>query len=310
MKVKCGIAGVGYLGAHHARLYSEIEACEFTGIYDIDPVKARVIADRYGCRVFESLEELGESCDAVSVVTPTVTHAEVALKLLEKNCHLLVEKPLCVGLAEASRMIASANEKQLMLQVGHVEHYNPVVTFLEENVHAPRYITADRLAPFNPRCTDVGVILDLMIHDLGVVLQLVKSPIENIEAIGVSVLSPNEDIANARIRFANGCIANFNASRVSLKKVREIRVFQPNKYLSLDYIEQRGHLLFRDGQELKKVDVPLEKREPLRVELESFITCVAEAKKPKVDALVGRSALEVALQIMEAMKKHNALEGS
>jgi predicted dehydrogenase len=183
-----------------------------------------------------------------------------------------------------------------------VEHYNPVGTFLAENVRSPRYITAERLSPFNPRCTDVGVVLDLMIHDLGLVLQLVHSPIESIEAIGVNVLTENEDMANARIRFSDGCIANFNASRVSLKKVREIRVFQDNRYLSLDFIEQKGHLLSREPSGLTKIDVPLEKKEPLRVELESFVSCVMKMTTPRVDARLGRSALDVALRITEAVR--------
>lgn len=304
MQLKCGVTGVGYLGSHHARIYSELENVKLVGVYDVDEAKANEIASRYHCIAFKSLDALGEACDAISVVTPTVSHAEVALQLLEKGCHLLVEKPLCVTLSEAEEMIKVAGERGCYLQVGHVEHYNPVTSFLELNVNSPRYITADRLAPFNPRGTDVGVVLDLMIHDLGIVLQLVRSPVAAIEAVGVSVLSVGEDIANARIRFENGCIANFNASRVSFKKVREIRVFQPNKYLSLDFMEQKGHLLFKENNEIKKEMVPLQKKEPLRVELESFVSCVIEAKQPKVNGFVGRSALEVAIKITEAMKRH------
>jgi predicted dehydrogenase len=297
--------GVGYLGFHHVRLYSEIEACELVGVYDVDPDKSAAAAKHYGCRSFASVEDLGTCCDAVSVVTPTTSHAEVALSLMDEGCHVLVEKPLCTDLAEARAMIARANEKHLVLQVGHVEHYNPVVTFLEKNVHDPRFITADRLSPFNQRNTDVGVVIDLMIHDLGIVLYLVKSPVESIEAIGVNVLSNGEDIANARLRFQNGCIANFNASRVSLKKTREIRVFQPHKYLSLDFIQQKGHLLFRDNGELRKMDIPLEQREPLRVELESFVECVAYARSPKVDGYAGLSALEIALQITNVLREQD-----
>lgn len=304
MQMKCGVAGVGYLGSHHARIYSEIEKCQLMGVFDIQKEKAQSIAQRYNCRTFDSLEALGEACDAVSVATPTTTHSEVALKLLEKNCHLLIEKPFCTHLGEAEKVIQLAQEKGCYLQVGHVEHYNPVMSYLEVNVNLPRYITTDRLAPFSPRCTDVGIVLDLMIHDLGIVLQLVRSPIVDIEAIGVSVLSSSEDIANARIRFKNGCIANFNASRVSLKKVREIRIFQPNKYLSLDFIEQKGHFLFKEGQELKKEIVPLEKKEPLKVELESFVDCLIEAKQPKVGGSLGFSALEVALKITEIIKRN------
>lgn len=302
-KINCGVVGVGYLGAHHARIYSELEQVNLVGVYDVNTEKAREIAERYHCEVFQDIESLARNCQAVSVVTPTTTHAEVALKILPLGCHVLVEKPLCVNLTEAEQMIKMADKYACYLQVGHVEHFNPVASFLETNVSMPRYITADRLAPFNPRGTDVGVVLDLMIHDLGIVLQLVNSPIESIEAVGVSVLSKREDIANARIHFRNHCIANFNASRISLKKAREIRVFQANKYLSLDFMEQKGHLLYKDGSELKKEEVPLHKAEPLKVELASFVDCVLRMHQPKINGVVARSALAVALQITDIIQK-------
>lgn len=302
--IKCGVVGVGYLGSHHARIYSELENVELVGVYDVNAVRAQEIADLYHCKAFSDMETLAKSCDALSVVTPTTTHAETALKLLDCGCHLLVEKPLCVTLDEAETMIKKADRLGRYLQVGHVENYNPVNTFLEKTVNQPRYITADRLAPFNPRGTDVGVVLDLMIHDLGVVLNLVKSPIESIEAIGVNVVSKTEDIANARIRFQNGCIANFNTSRISQKKVREIRVFQPNKYLSLNFMEQKGHLLYKGETGIQQEEVPLHKEEPLRVELDSFVHCVLEAHQPKVNGLVARSALAVALKITDLIKQN------
>ena len=297
MQLKCGVVGVGYLGSHHARIYSEIEQVDFIGVFDVDKEKAGEIAAKYNCEAFDSVDALAKKCNAISVVTPTTTHFDVAMELLKNNCHILVEKPLCVNLTEAECMIKAAADNKCYLQVGHVEHYNPVTSFLETAVSEPKYITSDRLAPFCPRGADVGVVLDLMIHDLGIVLQLVQSPIKTIDAVGVKVLSKTEDIANARISFENGCIANFNASRISFKKVREIRVFQPNKYLSLDFMEQKGHLSFKNGNDLQKEIVPLEKKEPLRVELESFVNCVINSIQPKVSGNVARSALDVALKI-------------
>lgn len=303
-KVNCGVVGVGYLGAHHARIYSEMNQVNLVGIYDLNPKRAQEVADLYHCPVFASVEELAQQCDALSVVTPTTVHAATAIPLLKMGRHLLVEKPLCVSLEEAEAMLRTAEEHKCYLQVGHIEHYNPVNSFLETHVQDPKYITADRLAPFSPRGADVGVVLDLMIHDLGIVLQLVRSPIELIEAIGVNVVSKTEDIANARIYFANGCIANFNTSRVSLKKSREIRVFQPNRYLSLDFMEQKGHVLYKSNGEICKEEIPIHKEEPLRVELNSFVDCILQSHQPKVNGEVAKSALAVALEITHLIQKN------
>jgi predicted dehydrogenase len=189
-----------------------------------------------------------------------------------------------------------------MVQVGHIEHYNPVMDYLENAVVSPKYLTVDRLAPFQPRGTEVGVVLDLMIHDIGIALALVASPLKSVEAIGVRVLSPTEDIANARLVFENGCVANLNASRVSEKKAREIRVFQDSGYLSLDFMNQKGHFIQKKGMALDRNEVPVEKGEPLALEIESFLDCVIEAKKPKTDGLFGKSALEVALSVTQKIE--------
>lgn len=302
-KVKCGVAGVGFLGQVHARIYSELEGCEFVGIYEIDDGRAQEICERYGCRRFDSLKALGEACDAVSVVVPTDKHCEVALELLEMGAHLLIEKPLCTTVEEAARIVDLARAKQCLVQVGHVEHYNPVMHYLEKVVDRPHYITVDRLAPFNVRGTEVGVVLDLMIHDIGIIMQLVQSPIKKIESVGVAVLLNTEDIANARITFENGAVANLNTSRVSLKKVREIRIFQPSTYLSLDFMNQTGHLIRKSAAGLEKEDIPLEKGEPLKIELSAFIDCIRGAETPKVDIVLGTSALEVALQITRQIQE-------
>ncbi|MEM0967129.1 MAG: Gfo/Idh/MocA family oxidoreductase [Verrucomicrobiota bacterium] len=303
-KLRVGVAGVGYLGRHHVRIYSELpEYCEIAGILEVDDEKAIEVTEQFRCPRFGSLDEMAAKCDAVSVVVPTDRHADVALPLLEGGCHLMVEKPICKSREEASAILAKAKEKNLIVQVGHVEQYNPVTSFLEEAVFKPQYITADRLAPFNPRGTEVGVVLDLMIHDIGVILQLVQSPVKKIEAVGVDVLSATEDIANARIVFENGCVANINTSRVSLKKVREIRVFQPESYLSLDFMNQKGHLLRKRDQGLVRDDIPIEPGEPLKLELESFLACVRDGSEPKVSGVSGLQALKIALEVTEQIRQ-------
>ncbi|MEM1222968.1 MAG: Gfo/Idh/MocA family oxidoreductase [Verrucomicrobiota bacterium] len=298
-KVRCGVVGTGYLGQHHARIYAALESCELVGIVEADDARAAEICGLYDCSRYNSLEALAKDCDAVSVVVPTDKHCEIAVPLLEGGCHLLIEKPLCTSLAEAEQILSAAKSAGRTVQVGHIEHYNPVMSFLEDAVTKPQFITADRLAPFNPRGTEVGVVLDLMIHDLGVILALVRSPVKQVDAVGVNVLSNSEDIANARITFENGCVANLNTSRVSQKKVREIRVFQPANYLSLDFMNQSGHFMKKEGLELVRKEIPIEKDEPLKLELESFAQVVRETGQPKVGAELGKSALELAIQITE-----------
>lgn len=302
-KLKCGVAGVGYLGQHHARIYAELDSVDFMGIYEPDTERAREIADKYGCEIYRSLEALAEACDAVSVVVPTDKHHKVAVPLLEGGCHLLIEKPICQSLGEAADILSRAQKAGLLVQVGHIEHFNPVMSFLEQEVSEPKFITADRLAPFQPRGTEVGVTLDLMIHDIGIILQLVKSPVKQVQSVGVNVLSKTEDIANARIEFENGCVANLNTSRVSSKKLREIRVFQPNGYLSLDFMNQTGHVVrVKDGQ-LSTVEVPIEKGEPLKLELASFVESVNARKQPKVGGELGKTALELAITVTRQIRE-------
>jgi predicted dehydrogenase len=319
-KIRCGVVGVGSLGQHHARIYHSLPGAVLTGIYETDDGRAKEVCGRLGCRRFDSLDELGGACEAVSVVVPTDRHATVALPLLARGCHLLIEKPLCASLAEAEEVVAAARSKNCLVQVGHVEHFNPVMAFLEKEVSRPQYITAERLAPYQTRGTEVGVVLDLMIHDIGIVLALVKSPIARIDAIGINVLSKSEDIANARIQFENGCVANLSASRMSLKKAREIRVFQDNAYLSLDFMNQSGHLVRKsdlialgikmkiglvkagDASSVPVHDIPIEKGEPLALELAHFVESVAKARQPKVSAALGKSALEVAIAVTDQIR--------
>ncbi|HEY5551174.1 MAG TPA: Gfo/Idh/MocA family oxidoreductase [Opitutaceae bacterium] len=320
-KVRCGVAGVGSLGQHHARIYASMPGAEFVGIYERDAKRAAEIAGKHGCKVFDSLEALGTACDAVSVVVPTDLHAKVALPLLAQGCHLLIEKPLCASLEEAEQVLAAAQAAGRLVHVGHIEHFNPVMSFLEKHISHPGYITAERLAPYTTRGTEVGVVLDLMIHDIGIVLALTKSPIRKIDSVGISVLSKTEDIANARIEFESGCVANLSASRMSLKKNREIRVFQDNAYLSLDFMNQKGHLVKKsdiiayglklkvglakagDASSIPVNEIPIEKGEPLAIELAHFIDSVARLQQPKVGAALGKSALEVAIAITEQIRR-------
>lgn len=305
--IKCGVAGVGYLGQHHARIYSELKQCELVGIFELDKKRAKEISKRYQCEIFDSIAALGVACEAVSVVVPTDKHCEVAVPLLEQGCHLLIEKPLCTCLQEAEQITSVARKHNRIVQVGHIEHYNPVMTFLEDNVKEPKYITADRLAPFKQRGVEVGVVLDLMIHDIGIILHLVNSPIERVDSVGVNVLTTTEDIANVRITFANGCVANINASRVSEKAVREIRIFQSDTYLSLNFAEQKGHLIKKGLLGLNKKAVPIEKGEPLMLELASFANSIHHFVPPKVGTELGKTALEVAIQITEQIRQSEVM---
>lgn len=301
--IKCGVAGVGYLGQHHARIYSELPNATLAGIFEQSDERAAEICARHGCQRFATLEEMAEACDVVSVVVPTDRHHAMAMPLLAGGCHLLIEKPICQTLEEAADILAAAKAADLLVQVGHIEHFNPVMSFLEQAVTAPKFITAERLAPFQPRGTEVGVVLDLMIHDIGIVLQLVNAPVELVQSVGVSVLSKTEDIANARIQFENGCVANLNTSRVSSKKVREIRVFQPSGYLSLDFMNQAGHVVKLAQGGLDKQDVPIEKGEPLKLELASFLESVRSRQQPKVGGELGKTALEIAIQVTKQIRE-------
>jgi predicted dehydrogenase len=319
--VRCGVVGVGSLGQHHARIYAGMKNVEFAGIFETSDARATEICGKFNCRRFATIEELGVACDAVSIVVPTDKHEQVALPLLAQGCHLLIEKPLCASLEEAERVLAAAKAKNAIVQVGHIEHFNPVMSFLEKHIDRPGYITTERLAPYQTRGTEVGVVLDLMIHDIGIVLALVKSPIRKIDSVGINVLSKTEDIANARIEFENGCVANLSASRMSLKKNREIRVFQDNAYLSLDFMNQKGHLVKKsdiiayglklkvglvkagDGNTVPVHEIPIEKGEPLAIELAHFLESVSEAKQPKVGGALGKSALEVAIAITDQIRQ-------
>jgi predicted dehydrogenase len=296
-KIRVGVAGVGAIGRNHARIYAELPNAELSAIYDADTERARAIADEFGGTVAGSVGEFIALIDAASVSTPTVTHREIGTALLDAGRHVLVEKPIADTLDDAKALIDLAAARGCVLQVGHIERFNPVMAQLEARLTDPKFLEVHRLSPFPNRSIDIGVVLDLMIHDLEIILHLVDAPIAHIDAVGISVLTTREDIANARIRFANGAVANVTASRISPEKMRKIRVFQSDAYLSLDYQDQSGWIYRKNGLEISREEVEVEKDEPLKRELASFIDCAARGSAPKVSGEHGARALDVALEI-------------
>ncbi len=295
--LRVGVVGVGHIGKNHARLYAEGDTAEFTAIFDHDAANAAQIAAQYGVRAAVSLEEFSALVDAASIATPTVSHFEIGRALLEKGKHLLIEKPIAEDTAQASELAELAKARGLVLQIGHVERFNPVLRALEARLSRPRFIEAHRLSPFPNRSTDIGVVLDLMIHDLEIILHLVRSPVQTIDAVGVPVLSRREDIANARIRFENGCVANITSSRISPERMRKIRVFQEDAYLSLEYQNQTGEIYRRSATGIERSEVEIEKEEPLKRQLLSFIECARGGLEPKVSGFEATAALELAVEI-------------
>jgi predicted dehydrogenase len=294
---RLGVVGVGHIGKNHARLYAELPSARFTAIYDTDRAVAEKLAAEFDVKAAASLDEFAEQVDAASIATPTNTHFEIGQELLARGKHLLVEKPISDNTAHASELAELAAARGLVLQVGHVERFNPVLGALEKRLTNPRFIEAHRLSPYPNRSTDIGVVLDLMIHDLEIILHLVRSPVQTIDAVGVPVLSRGEDIANARIRFENGCVANITSSRISPEQMRKIRVFQEDVYLSLDYQNQTGEMYRRTAGGLTKEAVEIEREEPLKRELAAFIECATTGRAPKVSGFQAAAALELAVEI-------------
>jgi len=299
--VKIGVAGVGHMGKEHARIYAESKEAELVGVHDSNPDTAKKIAEKYRTRAFSSLEEMVDSVEAASIVTPTTTHLSIAAPFLKKGKHVLVEKPIAMDTAEARELVNLADQHGAKLAVGHVERFNPVLAALEERLGRPRFIEAHRLSPYPGRSTDIGVVMDLMIHDLEIILHLVRSPVTSVDAVGVPVLSKGEDIANARIRFANGCVANLTTSRISPEKLRKIRVFQDDAYLSLDYMKQEGEIYKRLDGKITRDKIPVMKGEPLKNQLEEFLDNVRHGTDPRVGGSHGFEALKLASQICGQM---------
>jgi len=300
--IRLGVVGVGGIGRNHARILAELDDVEVGGIYDADQERCKAVADEFGVPALDSLEALIESVDAASVATPTIYHREVGEALLNAGKHVLIEKPIAPTLDDSRALVDLAKEKNLILQVGHIERFNPVMGELERKLSDAKFIEAHRLSPFPNRSVDIGVILDLMIHDIEIVLHLVKSPVVSIDAVGIPVLTQREDIANARLRFENGCVANITASRISPERMRKIRVFQGDGYLSLDYQAQAGEIYSRNGMEIAREAVAVEKDEPLKLELAHFADCARHGRQPKVTGQEGMAALDLALEITEMVQ--------
>ena len=300
--IRVGIVGVGSIGKNHARIYSALPGVEFSAILDTNREAAEATSQEQGVAVAKSLEEFASLVDAATVSTPTPHHYEIGKFLLNHGKHLLIEKPITETPDQALELVKLAKERAVILQVGHVERFNPVLSALEERLTKPRFIEAHRLSPYPFRSIEIGVVLDLMIHDLEIILHLVRSRVKNIDAVGIPVLSKGEDIANARIRFESGCVANVTASRVSPEKMRKIRVFQEDAYLSLDYEKQSGEM-FRlvDGTIIREA-VEIEKDEPLKRELLSFVECSRKGIQPVVSGSQAAAALELAIEITEMTK--------
>lgn len=304
--IRVGVIGVGALGQHHARVYAALGDVLLAGVYDVDPARAGEVASRHGSRAFAHLRELLPEVDAVSVAVPTVDHLRVARAALEAGKDVLVEKPMATTLAEADEMIALAEARGAVLQVGHIERFNPAVEVLRR-VPEPRFVEVHRLGSFSPRSLDIDVVLDLMIHDLDLVLSLDGTEAVQVDAVGVPVLTPRVDIANARLRFASGLIANLTASRVSQDRVRKFRIFAPRTYVSAD-LASREAQVYRLGEprpdgrpeiqleQSQAADVP--ESEPLRRQLESFIAAVRSRTRPLVGGEEGRRALALAFEIL------------
>lgn len=336
-QVRVAVLGVGSLGQHHARIYSDLEKAgqvRFAGIYDANADTANRIAAKHGTKIFGSIAEAADNSDALNVATPTTTHFEIAKPLLARGKHVFVEKPMTDNSAQAAELIQLAQQNNCVLQVGHVERFNPVFKYLQTAAPEPRFIECHRLSPYPARSTDIGVVLDLMIHDLDIVLAFVKSPVTSVDAVGIPVLSKSEDIANARLRFANGCVANLTVSRISPDRMRKIRVFSggktPPSYISLDYRAQEGYIarIAREGEQessplakllalagghatvvgefagkkIVREPVPIAKDEPLKLELQHFVACVREQQTPMVSGESAKRALDLALEITQQIQ--------
>lgn len=304
---RVGVIGVGHLGRHHARILGALEGAALVGVADTIAERAEQAAAASGARAMTDYRELLGEVDAVSIAVPTELHRDVALPFLERGVAVLVEKPMARTLAEADELIEAARRSGATLAVGQTERYNPAVHTVMPLVTSPRFIEVHRLGVFPDRSLDIDVVFDLMIHDLDIVLALVNSDVTSIEAVGVPVLTPKYDIANARLRFASGCIANITASRISRDRVRKIRFFQPDAYLSIDYAAQEvegWRLVRRDGAKprIEGGQIPVQKDEPLRRELADFIRAARDKSAPLVDGHAGRRALELATRIAEKME--------
>ncbi len=322
-KLKIGVIGAGHLGSLHTKMFAQIETAQLVGVYDIDGGKAEQVASEYKTKAFSNLTELFAAVDAVSVATTTKAHFDVANQSIERGLHTFIEKPITETIEQARQLVNLAEKKKVKIQVGHIERFNPAILALEQFEIKPLFIESHRLAQFNPRGSDVAVVLDLMIHDIDLILSLVKSPVTRIDANGVAVVSDSEDIANARLQFENGCVANVTASRISQNKMRKMRLFQQDAYISIDFsqglaevfrlVDENDHTA-KSTMQLGKIDQGQRKRvivyeqpevkdvNALKHELTLFVQAVQHNTEPAVSGKEGLQALEVAQEILKKME--------
>ena len=299
-KLNIAIVGLGHLGSKHLRVYSELkDRVNIVAICDKNTSQAKTLSEQYSVPHFTDYRKLPDGIQAVNICTPTVTHCLIAQYFLERGIHTFVEKPISIDLKEADTLIELAKRNNLKLQVGHVERFNSAFTTIQKLVKDPLFIECHRLNPFPNRSLDIGVVTDLMIHDIDIILGLIKYPIKDIQAVGVPVLTKREDIANVRLTFANGSVCNITASRISPEVMRKIRIFLKNAYISLDYVDQKAFIYRKQLIAITKENIPIEKEEPLKKELESFIDCIVHDRPPVVSGVEARLALKVALEITE-----------
>ena len=305
-KTKVAVVGAGAFGKNHCRVVHESEQAELTAVVDIEGARAQEIAAQYGAQAFTNVQELAGLVDAAIVAAPTTAHEEIGVSLIEKGIHVLVEKPIALDLAAATRLIEAAERHGRILQVGHLERFNPAVIELERRATLPLFFEIHRMNVFSPRSLDVDVVLDLMIHDVDIVLALTGTAPEEIRAAGVRVLSDKVDIANVRMQFPNGCVANLTASRVSTERVRKLRLFQPKQYLSLDYGRQ-DLAVFSVGPErqIGFEQASVAKAEPLKLQFDAFLEAIRSRKSPKCNGLAARQTLRAALAILDKIKEHS-----
>jgi predicted dehydrogenase len=303
--LRVAVVGVGVFGSNHLRVLHDLAGVEIAAVIDSAPARAGEARAKYGCPAFSSLEQFDGVADAAIVAVPTVEHAPVACALLDRGLDVLVEKPIAPDLESAKKIAETAERRGKIVQVGHLERFNPAILALKNAITLPLFFEIHRMSAFSPRSLDVDVVLDLMIHDIDIVLSLVGSMPEEIRAAGISILSEKVDIANVRLAFPGGCVANLTASRISTEKIRKLRLFQPGQYISVDYQRQDGAIFTVSGQqEIGFGSLPVQKSEPLRVEVESFLDCVRTRCQPVVTADDATKALEVALSILGSIEQH------
>ena len=315
-RMKVAVIGTGHLGQAHARIYAALDTVELVAVCDTHETTGQAIANQYNTRYVRDYRELLDVVEAVSIATPTINHHEVTCGCLQAGIHVLVEKPIARTLAEADEMIALAADKTLVLQVGHIERFNPAFALLQQHIRQPYFFEAHRLGIFTPRSLDIDVVMDLMVHELDIISSLVPSEVVKLEAVGIPILTPKIDLANARVEFANGAVANITASRVSGERMRKLRVFQPHEYYSLDYAEQQvlqckliPPAPGSPRPEIVAQPLVVVNREPLLAEIEAFVEAVQQGKTPIVTGADGRRALALALDVLDKIRAHSIHAG-